>query len=1218
MKNILVLLIAGLLVISSIAFGVTVLNGASVATAETGGIRVVKFNDLNMNEWWDRENEEALEGWTMKLYYKNGGQWLEMPRYETETDEYGEVYWDDLSPGTYKVEEVMQEHWMSTTGETKKLEVVADQWACHSFGNVQTGSICAWKFHDKNMDGEWTPPCEGIPDWEIEVWRDEKLWYSGETDEEGKVCFHDVPIGDYTVVEETHEDWMNVTPTEVDITVEHGETSTVEFGNVEYGYIKAYKFYDEDMNGEWDREEKPIEGWEIILYDETGTEELDRKYTNEGGCVRFDKLLPGTYVVREEERDGWFNTTETEVSLKVNAGQRRRVNFGNAEEYCGLRVYKYHDENNNGEYDSEEELLEDWTFNLWNTTDGEPNSIIATNVTGEEGYTMFWDLEPGYYAVQEVEQEPWCPTTDVIQYIEIVEGETSELWFGNVMPGDVYGMKYKDVYADGEFDVGLDEPLKDWKINLWSSVDGEPGDILMTTYTDRCGMYYFEDVCPGWYFVQEEIPDGWYNVTPDLRHIYVGPEEEVRVDFANCMYKHIYGVKFYDYNMNGVYDEGTDWVLPDWEIQLYNETGRELLDVTYTEECGYYWFEGLEVGTYVVREVVPDGWFNTTPMEYEVEIHCSSPCAPINFGNVEGTYGNIRVCKFYDWNMNGEYDDGEDMLDGWKFNLWNTTEGEPDTIINENVTCEDGCTMFWDLEPGLYAVQEVGEECWFPTTDMIQYIEVIPGKTVELCFGNVEGGRLWGYKYCDANMNQEFDDDECGIEGVTINLWSVNKTTCEPGEILRTTETNENGCYNFSCLEPGKYYVQEVVPDEWYNSTPALMKVEIKPGRGRYVDFGNYQLSNISGMKFYDSNQDGEYNEKDFPLEDWMINLWSSNESTGLPEEVIQTSYTDQEGYYYFHGIKPGYYWIQEEVPDGWYNTTANLVQVKAGCENTDIIVHFGNYRKDEMCEGRIYGYKFYDTNQNGEFDGDDWYMDGWEINLWNTTDGYPDEIIRTAYTDENGNFSFKDLEEGHYYVEEVLPLGWTNTTSLGVYVELESDQEAEVLFGNWAPIVCGPEGHTRGFWGHNICGRDGPGGVGYQVPYDDVVMYLQNISDRYGDDYDFLADLDMQKACDVLSYGGPDMKQTAEVQILALLLTAELYDYYDEEPMVNVPGVHHNYFVGTTEDTISMIFDHYDVGTDEGYEAAKDMADWLNNIDAGETYNEMFEGCYILELNDE
>ncbi|MFW6142318.1 MAG: MSCRAMM family protein, partial [Candidatus Saliniplasma sp.] len=560
---------------------------------------------------------------------------------------------------------------------------------------------------------------------------------------------------------------------------------------------------------------------------------------------------------------------------------------------------------------------------------------------------------------------------------------------------------------------------------------------------------------------------------------------------------------------------------------------------------------------------------------------------------------------------------GEEMLEGWEFNLWNTTDGEVDSIIDTNTTGANGCAMFWNLEPGLYAIQEVLEENgeWFNTTDLIQFAEVTSDETVEVWFGNAQYSRLYGLKFCDFNLDGYADEDEELLEGWTIYLWSVNEFG-DLEEIIDTQITNDGGWYNFGRIMPGKYYVQEELPNGWFNSTPTLVYVDLELGEQIRIDFGNYKLSNITGLKFFDCNQDGMYNESDgdYPIEDWMVNLWSTNETTGLPKEVIQTSYTDEDGYFYFFDLKPGYYWIQEDVPGGWINTTASLVQVKADCYNEVIEVNFGNYREDDSCIGRIYGYKFFDTNQNSIFDGDDWYMDGWGINIWNTTDGEKNEIIRTAYTDVDGYFNFPELEAGLYYVEEVIPGGWTNTTDKGLFVDLDCNDEEEVLFGNWAPIVCGPEGHTRGFWGHNVCRNTAPGDKGYQVPYEDVLMYLENISDRYGDDYEFLDDLDQSKACEILSYVGSDMQKQAEVQILALLLTAEHYDYYESEPMVHIPGIHHDYFVGTMEEAIDIILANYDLGTQDGYEAAKDMADWLNNIDAGDTYNEMFEGCYMLE----
>ena len=102
---------------------------------------------------------------------------------------------------------------------------------------------------------------------------------------------------------------------------------------------------------------------------------------------------------------------------------------------------------------------------------------------------------------------------------------------------------------------------------------------------------------------------------------------------------------------------------------------------------------------------------------------------------------NIEVSKFLDSDKDGEWEIGEPGLEGWEFNLWNTTDGAPDPIIDTNVTDIDGHVMFCDLEPGYYAVQEVLKDSWQNTTPLIQYVEVLEGIT-ELGFGNYELGHL--------------------------------------------------------------------------------------------------------------------------------------------------------------------------------------------------------------------------------------------------------------------------------------------------------------------------------------------------------------------------------------------------------------------------------------------------------------------------------------------
>ncbi|MFW5906726.1 MAG: MSCRAMM family protein, partial [Candidatus Natronoplasma sp.] len=742
-------------------------------------------------------------------------------------------------------------------------------------------------------------------------------------------------------------------------TADDSETEVVEDEGPCYGNITLFKYYDVDGNGEYDGDDYPIGKWYFEVYRkvenppelhglniETETDVspvwdlYDSGYTAGDGyltieieCNRHYKVVEyldqfeeewyftGGKVVGGSADDDDFEDKDGQVEITFwDRCEDVEIWFGNAQEeiYGDITVSKFHDENHDGEWNSDEELIDGFYFQLWYADeDGTPIAPIGDPMETSDGIYTFEDLELGNYVVQEIMPEVgeeeccWASTTGLLQHVEVYDDEMYNLYFGNVRGGSIEGMKFLDIEADGNFDVGMDKPLMDWQIYLWTNVDGGPGEVVDTTYTDRMGDFYFDCVAPGEYFVQEEMYEGWYNVKPDVVPVYVEScETSEKIEFANCMFKDIYGIKYFDYNQTGSFDQEVDWVLGGWPIQLLNED-EEVIQTTETQPNGYYFFEGLKVGTYYVEELIPEdedpeAWVNTTESKVEVVMTCCNSCTLVNFGNyqypevtivkyhdtnmngiydideelviesvwfdVEGyndigpflpyelevfgewsfytdeghytiterlpegwhnttplmqsftlgpadevtvefgnvKYGHIEVYKFYDEDMNSEWDDGEEMLSGWEFNLWTTDEdGLPDETIHTNETGECGCYVFEDLLPGLYAVQEIEQCCWFPTTDVIQYVEVVAGETAEAWFGNVEGGWIWGYKYCDVNMNQEFDEDECGTEDVTINLWSVNETTGEPEVILETTTTDETGYYEFMCLEPGEYYVQE-------------------------------------------------------------------------------------------------------------------------------------------------------------------------------------------------------------------------------------------------------------------------------------------------------------------------------------------------------------------------------------------------------------------------
>ena len=100
------------------------------------------------------------------------------------------------------------------------------------------------------------------------------------------------------------------------------------------------------------------------------------------------------------------------------------------------------------------------------------------------------------------------------------------------------------------------------------------------------------------------------------------------------------GHKFLDEDGDGAWDQPEEPGLADWEIRL--DDGR----VTRTDGAGYYAFEDLGDGVYVVSEVCPEGWVQTAP-GYTDATTCGSEThrAEVNIGNREVNdldFGNGR------------------------------------------------------------------------------------------------------------------------------------------------------------------------------------------------------------------------------------------------------------------------------------------------------------------------------------------------------------------------------------------------------------------------------------------------------------------------------------------------------------------------------------------------------------------------------------------------
>jgi len=764
-------------------------------------------------------------------------------------------------------------------------------------------------------------------------------------------------------------------------------------------------------------------------------------------------LVPGSYSVSETVPSGWDLTSATcdngnnPSSITVNPGQTITCTFENTKR---------------GTIIVEKQTL----------PDGAPGSFTFTGTAAgtisDNGQIVVSDLVPGTYTSTESDPTPSFDLTSIVcddgssqtpssgdvatrtATFKVDPGETVKCVFTNYklaeIRAEIRGIKFEDVNGNGVKDAG-EKGLRGWTIYIDKNNNGvlDPGEPSAGTGAD--GSYILRGLSPDTYTVREVVKKGWiqtmpadgYTVTVSIGSVVSGN------DFGNFELGSISGIKFRDTNGNGIRDSG-EIKLPGWTIYLdtdddgIRDPGEPFI---VTDRSGRYEFAGLLAGTYHVREVLQDGWVQTTPADgkHTVTIVSGSEISGKDFGN---RLGEIRGIKFEDVNGNGVKDAGEKVLQGWKIYLDLNNNGKLDTKEPSKITDKNGEFWFMDLAPGTYTVREVMKNGWVQTSPVggkytveITNGNVITGKD----FGNAKVGSISGIKFLDTNGNGVRDDAEKKLSGWKIYLDLDNNGNLDPGEPFIVT--GSNGKYEFASLTPGTYNVREVLQSGWVQTTPAGGKYIVTILSGSKIignDFGN-KLGEIRGIKFEDLDGHGIMDSNEKVLQGWKIYLdLNNNEKLDSKEP---SDITDRNGEYLFSDLAPGTYTVREVMKNGWVQTAPadgkHVVVIGVGTIATG--KDFGNAKV-----GSISGIKFLDTNGNGFRDSGDRTLQGWTIYIDKDNDGVPDPIEPSTITSGSGTYKFTNLSPGTCIIREVVKPGWVQT--------LPSDEKYTVVLTSGSEVT--------------------------------------------------------------------------------------------------------------------------------------------------------------------
>jgi hypothetical protein len=524
---------------------------------------------------------------------------------------------------------------------------------------------------------------------------------------------------------------------------------------------------------------------------------------------------------------------------------------------------------------------------------------------------------------------------------------------------------------------------------------------VATDVTDDQGLYLFENLLPGRYFVYLPTPSLLYPMssTPTdtndngednddngsqsvvggavrstVVELTVGGEPtndgdnangDLTVDFGFFALASLGDRVWYDTDKDGIQEMGEGGVAG-VVVTLYNALTNSVIATTTTDTRGLYLFDNLLPGDYVVGFTMPAGY----------------SLSPANQGS----------------------DDAKD------------SDVDPNTLR----------TVVTNLMSGEHD----------PTLDMGIFLPAPPAAI---------GDQVW----YDINKDGIQDGGETGVPGVTVELHRAD------GSLVAVTTTDANGTYRFSNLPPGDYYLVFVPPAGYtitaHNSgSDDSRDSDGDPITGQTVvttlvageydptwDLGVYlpvPPASIGDTVWFDGNANGIQDGNETGVPGVQVTLHSADGT------ALATTTTNADGYYEFDNLAPGDYYLVFNPPAGFIGTTADqggndaldsdadpltgqtpVTELTAG--EHDPTWDYGVYLIDTnsgdlIVPGGIGDLVWVDVNANGVVESGELGAPGVTVNLYDSNN----VLISTDVTDSNGNYLFPNLPPGDYHLEVVLP----------------------------------------------------------------------------------------------------------------------------------------------------------------------------------------------------
>lgn len=646
-------------------FNIAAENGAStrvmIGAICHGSVYGVVYYDDNFSGDWETGEKIAM-GITVTLLDRDGEAIK-----TAKTNKSGAYTFDDLVPGVYSISVTPATGYAFTTvgegsivrnstsglGVSDGFEVALGATVTGAdAGMIVPAEVNGKVIADANDNGVADVGEKGLQGTVVTLMNDEGAVAEQTVGADGSFTFNAVLPGRYFLQYELPEEAVfapvvdggnrlsgeNGSASGEQFTVAAGQQFTAPLcGGLYLAEISGYAFGDSDGSGVQESGEIRLAGMMLTLM--PTREDLSERVVMTGadGSFSFVNVAPDTYRLTIVCPDGYVLSLLPDVTLPVQHGLSEQtssfaVGMGDDWTQQPLGCVKpaaytgqvWLDENLNGLRDAEERPAAGETISLIEQRSGE---VVAQLTTDEDGSFRAEGLAPGLYTLMyaladDVDGAIGGDSTFICQDdalvmadIPVTEGsDGSGALLGLVRETTLQGHVWLD--HDGEIQM-----VSGAKVTLM-----QHGAALADTTTAVDGLYTFDGLMPGEYTIYVELPAAHLPLQPGDRRIADGglisilasidggtgmsgainvemAVHQLQLDVGSVKPGRLGDLCWLDLNGNGLQDYG-EGGLPGVKIDLL--LGDDVIASTVSDQYGYYCFEALYPGEYVLRATAPD------------------------------------------------------------------------------------------------------------------------------------------------------------------------------------------------------------------------------------------------------------------------------------------------------------------------------------------------------------------------------------------------------------------------------------------------------------------------------------------------------------------------------------------------------------------------------------------------------------------------------------